>query len=143
MTEQTLQPLPVEKWIELFIFCRDALKKLNDEHDNKVKEFKAVMQVLQGRLQGFLDVSGVDTAQVKGVGTIYSTTRYTASLADPDLFMKFVIANNQFDLLDRKANAKAVKDYVGENNQLPPGCNLTALKTVGVRRASSKGDADE
>jgi hypothetical protein len=67
-------------------------------------------------------------------GTIYTSTRYTASLADPEAFMKFVIETRQFDLLDRKANSTAVKDYVGEHNVLPTGCNLTAMKTLGVRR---------
>jgi hypothetical protein len=30
-----------------------------------------------------------------------------------------------------------VKDFVKENNgQLPPGCNLSTIETVGVRRAA-------
>jgi len=48
--------------------------------------------------------------------------------------MKFVVDNNKFELLDRRANATAVKDYVAANNVLPPGCNLSAICTVGVRR---------
>ena len=128
--------VPIEKWVKQYIWCRDTIKKMDEEHDRKTKEFKDIMQQLSGHLQSFLDASGVDTAQVKGVGTIMTSTRYTASLADPKVFMDFVITNNRFELLDRKANATAVKEYVQENNASPPGCNLTAHKTVGVRRAS-------
>jgi hypothetical protein len=36
--------------------------------------------------------------------------------------------------MDGRANVTAVKDYVKEKGVLPPGCNLNALKSVGVRR---------
>jgi hypothetical protein len=52
--------------------------------------------------------------------------------------MKYVIDNNLFDLLDRKANVTAVKDHVKEKGALPPGVNLSAIETVGVRRPSAK-----
>jgi hypothetical protein len=52
--------------------------------------------------------------------------------------MAFVKTTNNYDLLDRKANVTAVKDYVSENGTLPPGVNLSSIKTVGVRRASGK-----
>jgi hypothetical protein len=59
-------------------------------------------------------------------------------LADPEAFMKYVIDNQAFDMLDRKANVTAVKEYVQETGALPPGVNLSSIKTIGVRRASGK-----
>jgi hypothetical protein len=58
-------------------------------------------------------------------------------LADPEAFMKFVIANQAYDLLDRKANATACRDYAAEHQNLPPGVNMSAVKTVGVRSPRS------
>lgn len=128
----------LDKWVQQFLWARDTKKHLEDETEEKVKELKEIMENLQGKLQSFLDVHGLDNAKTK-FGTVHHTTRWTASLADPKAFMDFVINTGKFELLDRKANATAVKDYVGETNQLPPGCNLSAIKTVGVRRPTKPG----
>jgi hypothetical protein len=51
--------------------------------------------------------------------------------------------HNKFELLDRRANATAVKAYVKDTNQLPPGCNLNAIQSIGVRRKPGSGAAPE
>ena len=84
-----------------------------------------------------METAGADNIKTPH-GTCYNSTRYTASLADPDAFMTFVRDNNYYDLIDRKANVTACRDHVKEKGALPPGVNLSAIKTVGVRRASGK-----
>lgn len=125
----------VEKRVGQYIQVRDAIKKLKDQHEEQLKPLVELQNVLTGWLQTCLETSGAEAIKTKA-GTCYSTTRYTASLADPEIFMKFVLEKQNFDLLDRKANVTAVKDYVAENGALPPGVNLSAITTVGVRRAS-------
>jgi len=129
----------VEKWVQQFIGLRDMRKALKEEYEKKDKELRVLMDDRAGRLQAFLDKSGVESAKT-AQGTVYATTRYTASLADPQAFMDFVIQRERWDLLDRKANATAVRDYVQKESALPPGCNLSALTTVGVRRPGAKKD---
>ena len=63
-----------------------------------------------------------------------STPRYSASLADPKAFMDYIKTHEAWDLLDRKANATAVKEFVAEKGFLPPGANLSAIRTINVRR---------
>ena len=128
----------LDKWVQQFIWARDTKQRLEDEHEKKVKELKEIMEHLQGRLQTFLDTHGLQNVKTQ-FGTVHHTTRYTASLADPKAFMDFVISTGKFELLDRKANATAVKDYVGTNHQLPPGCSLSTIKTVGVRKPTKPG----
>lgn len=123
----------VEKRVEQYIQIRDALKLLEEEYDLKKQPLMEAQNLLNGWLMDFLDKAGADSVKTSK-GTCYTSTRYTASLADPDAFMKHVIDNNQFELLDRRANSTAVKDYVREHGQLPPGANLSAMKTLGVRR---------
>lgn len=127
----------VEKRVQQYIQVRDALKKMDEEHDAKRKPLVELQNVLTGWLQEFLENAGIESMRTSE-GTAYASTRYTASLADPEAFMKFVLDNQSFDLLDRKANVTAVRDYVDEKGSLPPGVNLSAIKTVGVRRASGK-----
>ena len=128
----------MDKRVEQYVQIRDALKRIEEKYEAERKPLLEIQEILSGMMQEFLDTNKVDNAKTKH-GTFYRSTRYTASLADPDVFMKFVIATNKFDLIDRRANATAVKEYVQENNQLPPGCNLNAVQTVGVRRKPGSG----
>jgi hypothetical protein len=127
----------VEDRVAQYIRVRDAIKEANEKHEASIRPLVDLQNMLTGWLQTFMETAGADSIKTSN-GTCYSTTRYTASLADPEVFMQFVKSNNQYDLLDRKANVTAVKDYVSTTGNLPPGVNLSAIKTVGVRRASGK-----
>lgn len=135
-TEPTVNAT-VEKRIEQYISIRDELKRMDDVHEKAKEKLVELQNLLTGWLQSFMEKAGADNIKTKA-GTCYSTTRYTASLADSEAFMKHVISTQDFDLLDRKANVTAVRAYVVEHNHLPPGVNLSSISTVGVRRASGK-----
>lgn len=133
-------PLPgatVDKRVEQYIRVRDAIQEANKKHEEQIKPLVEIQNLLTGWMQNFMEQAGADNIKTAH-GTCYSTTRYTASLADPEAFMNHVISSKSFDLLDRKANVTAVKEYVQEHGSLPPGVNLSSIKTVGVRRASGK-----
>lgn len=130
-------PTTVEKRVKEYIRIRDLLKDMDAQHEEAKRKIVETHNMLTGWLQNFMEQAGADSVKTPE-GTCYSSTRYTASLADPEAFMAFVKTTNNYDLLDRKANVTAVKDYVSENGTLPPGVNLSAIKTVGVRRASGK-----
>lgn len=132
-------PEDMDKRVEQYIQIRDALKRIDADHDAKRKPLVDLQQVLSGRIQVFLDENKLKNIKTKH-GTAHTTTRYTASLADPDAFMRYVEENKAFHLMDRRANATAVKDYVKEHNVPPPGVNLNALTTVGVRRPGEKAE---
>ena len=127
----------VEKRVSQYIMIRDKLKELNAEHEEKLKPLVDLQNSLTGWLQSFMEQAGADSIKTPN-GTCYSTTRHSASLADSEAFMKFVKDTDNYDLLDRKANVTAVRAYVEEHSALPPGVNLSSIKTIGVRRASGK-----
>lgn len=121
------------KRIEQYINVRDHLKVIEDEYNEKRKPFVEVQERLSAIIQRFMDEHNLENLKTEH-GTCYKTVRYQASLADPDAFMRFVIEHGKFDLLDRRANTTSVRDFVGEHKYLPPGCNLTATQSLGVRR---------
>lgn len=125
----------VSKRVQQYILIRDQLKMIDEEYEKKRAPFIELQNLLTGWMQDFLEKTGADSVKTAH-GTCYSSTRYTASISDGSSFMDFVIANGQFDLLDRRANSTAVRTYVEENGRLPPGVNLSAIRTVGVRRKS-------
>jgi len=127
----------VEQRVAEYIKVRDAIKAANDQHELSIKPLVELQNMLTGWLQTFIETAGAESVKTAN-GTVYTTTRYSASLADPEAFMRHVIGTQDFDLLDRKANVTACKDFVKENGTLPPGVNMSAVKTVGVRRPSAK-----
>lgn len=127
----------VEKRVAQFVAVRDQLREMKEAYEAKCKPLEEVKNLLSGWMLDHLEKSGaqsIKTAQ----GTCYSSSKSTASLADPKAFMDYVVEHGAFELLDRRANSKAVKAFIEENKQLPPGCNFHTIKTVGVRRPGEK-----
>lgn len=126
-----------ERRTEQYVAVRDKIREISEKHSDELKPFVELQNALTAWFTEQLDKVGaksVKTAQ----GTVYQSTRYSASLNDPKAFMDYVIANNAFDLLDRKANSTAVRDFIEQHKSEPPGVRLSAIRTVGVRRASDK-----
>ena len=123
----------IDQIVAEYIQFRDLLQDLDKRHDEKRAPLVEAQEKLTGVMQEYLDQLGADSIKTPD-GTCYSKVKYSASLADPQAFMDYVIKNGAFDLLDRKANVTAVKGFVEEHGTLPPGTSLSAIKGVNVRR---------
>lgn len=132
----------MEKRTSQFIQVRDRIKEIEKEHSERIKPLKELQEILAGRIQAFMAANNLENLKT-AAGTCYISSRSTASLADPEAFMNYVIENKMFDLMDRRANTTAVKAFVKKNKALPPGCNLSTIETVGVRRAGAASTDDE
>jgi hypothetical protein len=124
----------IAKRIEQFVKLRDLIKQKNDAHKKVMTPYNETLEQLNSLLLAHLNtVSGNSVST--DAGTVYRTEKKSASLADGQAFMNYVIANNAWDLLDRKANVVAVEDFIKGNNTPPPGVNYSCTQVVGVRRA--------
>ncbi len=136
-----LPPDDLDKRTGQYVFIRDEIKKLEAKHKEELKPLKDMLLELEQKISGYLTAHNVDALKTAH-GTCYRSTRWSASLADPEVFMNYVIQSERWELLDRRANVTAVKDYVASTKSLPPGCNLTSVQTLGVRRKGN-GEATE
>jgi hypothetical protein len=119
--------------VELHIKVRDRIDACDKAHKEKLKPIKDLKEQLEAKmLQRLLDI-GAESTKTRA-GTVYRSTKRNASIADGDTFRKFVQDNELFDLVDWKANAPAVADYIDEHQAPPPGVNFSTTFTVGVRR---------
>lgn len=124
--------LPAQR-VEALLKCRAKRKALAVLFEQEDQDFKKLETSLIAWLQKYLIENGLENIRT-GVGTVFLQTRTTASLSDPDAFMKFVIATGKFELLDRKANTTAVRDFLKETGNKPPGANLSSIQTLGVHK---------
>ena len=67
--------------------------------------------------------------------TVHKFTLTTASCHDPEEFMKFVIDNAEYDLLERRAAKEACEEYAAEHKRPPPGVTLNEFIKLGVRES--------
>lgn len=130
-------PENIDQMVDQYVRLRDKLKEADDAHKKKTEQARAYLAVLGGKMLEKLTEVGGDSVKTPH-GTVYSTTKRNASIADGDVFREYVIENAQFDLVDWRANANAVDDFVTENGTVPPGVNFSTSITVGVRRPTAK-----
>lgn len=129
----------ISERIAQYVQVRARIKEIEERHEQELAKWKELQNGLAGIIQAHLTATGVDSVKTKG-GTAYLSRRYTASLRDPGAFMKYVIEAQAFDLLDRKANATAVREFVKKQGELPPGCELSTIQTLGIRKAGTKAE---
>lgn len=121
------------KRVKQYISVRDMIAEMKEKHKLELEELIETQNLLSAWFIEHLEAVGATSVKTDS-GTVYSSTTYRANLSDPKAFMDYVIANNQYDLLDRKANVTAVKAHVEATGSLPPGANLNAIRTIGVRK---------
>ena len=129
-------PLPdtIDALVEQMVKVRDKLKEADDAHKEKTKVARDYKEKLEGALLAKLNEVGGESVKTAH-GTVYRTTRRSATIADGGTFREFVVSNEAFDLVDWRANANAVDDFIKNEGTPPPGINFTTAFTVGVRRA--------
>jgi len=121
------------KRIEQYVKLRDKIKEMKDGFAAQLDPYAEALEQLNNLILDHLNKIGGDSVATPA-GTAYRTAKKSASLADPDLFMNYVITNGAWGLLDRKANVTAVTDFIETNNAPPPGVNFTQVFVAGVRR---------
>lgn len=130
----------VDKLVSDYIDTRDYIKRLQKKHSEELAEFELALEKLSGRLLLFLEHTGQEMART-ATGTVSVKSKDTASLSDPDIFMDFVAEHGLFELLDRRANATACKDFKKDTGTYPPGVKINTLRGVSVRRATERAES--
>ena len=130
----------VSKRVAQYRLIDAKLDEIADQYKKALAPLANIKALLEGYFEKFLTTTGQQTAVTAG-GTVHWNHRVTAKLEDPQAFMDFVVANQRFDLLDRRANATAVKDFAEKQHSLPPGVKLNPIRTIGVRKPGEKAKA--
>jgi hypothetical protein len=118
--------------IDKYVKLRDYKKEADGEFKKSMERVNQALTKLEGELAKDLEASG-GTSLTGANGTVYFTTRSTASVKDRDEFLRFVFETRNLELLDVRANKKIVRE-LGAEGTVVPGVTYTEIKQVGVRR---------
>lgn len=125
----------IDALVEKYILLRDQIAVEEAAFKEKMAGKKSMLDKVELVIKQHLDATGTDSVTVRGVGTAYTTTRVSASVADWDATLPFIIKNDAWAMLERRVNKTAVQEYLKEKGELPPGVNMSQQVVVNVRRS--------
>ena len=137
MSEPFQLKAPLGNYVQLYFKTKDHIAEIEAEYKAKVKPYNDAIKRLEGVFTEHL-ASVKQESAVTDQGTIHWEVRYTSPVQDKAEFMKFVIDNKEFDLLERRASSVAVRDWSIKHGKLPPGVKLNPSRTVVVNRPSTE-----
>jgi hypothetical protein len=129
----------VGKLVHDFVALRDRKRQLEAQHKSALDPYNQVMDQIVGKLLEHMQKTGVTTIGTEH-GTCYETTKQSATISDGDAFRDFVVTDREFDLVDWRANAKRIFEYIKKTGRTPPGVNPSTFVTLGVRRPTEKAE---
>src|SRR5690349_15143566 len=104
-------PFDANKYVDKFVQLRDKIKELDDAHKEAMKPYREMLEQLGNMLLAHLNNTGAEKIGT-GAGTVYRTEKRSATIADKTAFWTYVVTHADWDMLDYKANATAVHEYV-------------------------------
>jgi hypothetical protein len=123
-----------EQLVAIYVKLRDGKKAEAKAFKERVEKIDQAMSKLEAKLLVQLDAVGGEGIRTKS-GTAYKTTKTSATVADWDSLLKFIIADNAYHMLEHRVSKEAVVEYKEEHKDVPPGVSWREEITVGVRRS--------
>ena len=124
-----------DQLVEVYIQLRDRRAERKKAFEVEDADDKAKMEKLEQLLLSRFNENGQESVRTKA-GTAYKKLTSSCTVADWDSYLNtFVIPNQAWDFLERRANKTMVDAFKTEHQDLPPGLNWSETLTIGVRRS--------
>ena len=120
--------------IRTYVSLRKQKDALEADIKDKVSGIKIKMEKLESYLKAKLDADGVTSFKSEH-GTAFLTTTDYANVADWDAVLEFIKENDTYEMLERRVAKKAVREYIEECKQVPPGVTYGTRISVNIRKS--------
>jgi hypothetical protein len=108
------------------------ITRINNEAKKKVASLNKILADIENWFALKAQEEGLKSIPTP-VGTVYWSTHYSATVANPTAFKTFVIEKGLYDLMETKASKTAVKSYIEGHGEAPPGVNFSSRKVFNLR----------
>lgn len=120
--------------IAMYLKLRQRKEDLESQIKDDIKKVKSKMDKIESWLKAKADSEGVTNFKANGVGTAFLTTTDYASVSDWDSTLDFIKEHDAYEMLERRVAKKAVREYIEEHKQVPPGITYGTRVNVNVRK---------
>jgi hypothetical protein len=121
----------IEDVVRAYIKTRNDIKQIKERHEQELKKYYQYQELQTEWLLTTLKATGQEMARTK-YGTVSAAVRDTASCSDPNMFIDYVRENNAYELMDRRPNSTACREFNDKHGMLPPGVKLNTIRYVNV-----------
>ena len=126
--------IPVSKLAKTFIKIRDARSTLKKEYEAKDKELVEAQDQIKTALLDYCEENDVESVRTDE-GTFFRSVRNRYWTSDWESMHKFIIEHKSPELLEKRLNQTAMREYLEENPEdYPKGLNVDAVYTITVRK---------
>ncbi len=130
-------PVDMNAVVAHYLTLRDTKTKMDAEHKARVAEIDAQMKNAESYFLHYLNTTGQSGSKFDAASLVVKTKTQT-NLKDKAAFSEFIKATGQIELMQMRVSSTAVSEYMEQNNnQLPPGVEVTQVRAVEIRRARS------
>lgn len=131
--ETTTAPDAYTEIVARYIQIRDAISDKEAAHKAEIAEYKAALAKIERHLLTRLIHMGASHVNTPA-GGFYRTERTSATVADWSAVLSHIQEQQLWGMLEKKVNKTAVKEYIAEHGDLPPGVDFRREAIVLVRR---------
>jgi hypothetical protein len=129
----------VDAAIAVYLKLREQKAQIEKAAKAEVEKLERDMDKLTSWLKIQADETGVASFKTPAGTAFLKATDY-ASVADWDAVVKFVKENDAYDMLTKGVSKVAIREYMNETKELPPGVNFGTKIEVQVRKPTNKED---
>lgn len=121
--------MDIDAIVSSYVALRDQKAEIAERHKAEIAPYNQGLSDLEGLLMGALDKAGLQSAKTPH-GTAYKNTVSSAKVIDWSTVLDFIIAEERFDLLEKRVN-KTVVEEIGD----VPGVSVDKVLKINVRRS--------
>mgnify|MGYP001308262182 CR=1 FL=1 len=122
--------------VERMLHIRDARAALKAAYEAEDKALRTQYERGEAWLLNELHATGAQSMKFTAVGaTIYETSTLRAGIADWPAFSRWVVDNDELDMLQRRVSTTTLKSFMDQNeNTPPPGVTTSSVRSINIRR---------
>ena len=127
----------VEELVKTYLTIRKVREKLEAEWKSEDSELKREMELIEQNLMVICNENNAKAIRTDA-GTVFRRLNERYTVADGDLFRKFVMENNVPELFEPRISQGRFKEFIAEQEgtSLPPGVNVMREFAIVVRKPS-------
>lgn len=122
----------LEKATAEYLALRAQKAELNEQHRLACAEVDESMALAEAFLLDYLNKTGLKNFSTADA-TVYTEVSYQPQIGDKGALMDFIRAAKMPELLQARVSSTALKQYIDQGNEMPPGLKVNQERVVRVR----------
>jgi hypothetical protein len=131
--------IKIDDVISTYMKLRGQKQAIEAKVKEEVATITGKMVKLEAYLKQCMDEQGL-TSFKSPHGTAFLTTADYANVENWDEVLKFIRDNEAYDLLNKAVSKVAVRSYIEQTKQVPPGVTYGTKLEVNIRKPGAKSE---